>query len=60
MSHLMSTEAVLTILSVWLVGRGVLVAYLTGKAWLEHRRTRQAWRRTPILGPVRINVRRIL
>ena len=58
----MSTEAVLTILSVWLVGLGVLVAYLTGKSWLEHRRTRQAWQRTPIMGQglARINVRRIL
>ena len=56
----MSTDTVLTISGIWLLGVGLLVAYLTGKAWLEHRRTRQAWRRTPILGPVRVNVRRIL
>ena len=56
----MSAETVLTICGVWLLGMGIIVAYLTGKAWLERRRTRQAWQRTPILGPVRVNVRRIL
>ena len=56
----MSTETVLTICGIWLLGLGIMVAYLTGKAWWAHRQLRRDWQRTPILGPVRVNVRRIL
>ena len=56
----MSLTTLWTVAGIWLLGLGIMVAYLTGKAWLERRRTRQAWQRTPILGPVRIPLRRVL
>lgn len=58
----MNTETVLTICGVWLLGVAVLVLYLTGKVWWDRHQTRQAWKRTPIMGqgPVRVTVRRIL
>ena len=56
----MSLTTLWTVAGIWPQDLGIMVAYLTGKAWLERRRTKQAWQRTPILGPVRVNVRRIL
>jgi hypothetical protein len=56
----MSTDTLWTVAGIWLGGNALFVAYMAGRAWLIDRRTRQAWKRTPILGPVRVNVRRVL
>jgi hypothetical protein len=56
----MNTETMWTVVGVWLIGLFLLVAYLVGRAWWARHQTRQAWKRTPILGPVRVNVRRVL
>jgi len=53
-------ETVLTICGIWLLGVVVVVGYLRGSVWWNRHQIRKEWRRTPIMGPVRVNVRRIL
>ena len=43
-----------------LAGITTVLVLLWGWRQAQRERTRQAWRSTPIMGPVRVNVRRIL
>jgi hypothetical protein len=56
----MSPETMWTVVGIWFLGLAILVAYVLLRASWQHRQTRQGWKRTPILGPVRVNVRRVL
>jgi hypothetical protein len=56
----MSLTTIWTVVGIWFLGGTMLVVYLALRAWWAHRQLRRDWQRTPILGPVRVNVRRVL